>query len=914
MKHSINSIYRNLVGIILTVFYTLKYNWFYILLSVLAPLAIYQMGAGREVISLLFDSPGLFWNTLGLMLALALMSTTIWLIPSLSVYIIAAYARLSAGVAVKDSKLSFFKHLISLYGSSSANPINGGHNQVPARYMGMLPWTMVCATLLQFSVGNENVSGSVLVFLSLNTLLFCLLVFIDGRRAGKRHFYYWALGFAIAAIICLVLECGRCDMNLQAGLTGAEVLCLVSMYVVAMIITFLLLTRGDKMYQRAVAGDINNLGTLLKRNNRTHAVLFIITFGTLIVFTYLALHLALPAVSSLTVLLLCLNFYMLLVDSLFTAQAVMTARLDTLVASGNKAVVVSYKILVGLLFCGSIWLVFFKNTNNYKHKLAANKTMQSDSLESYFEKWRRHKIEFMPDSTKTMNVYLVSGQGGGSRAAVYILAVLHEIEARKDQELYKQTFSISTISGSSAGIGQYISQHKNKDLSDRLKEDTSAMPFSRIKEVYVYNFFNSNLLGLLFYDRIPVCIKNMMYPTKCATYASFNRNYIQEREERMQLINFTQSFLPGDTNSYLFLQSNIQDLYQPQDSFNTPLVFFNTTVMNRGMKGIFSPLCNTRNLFINNMDLLEDDKPVSFHFAELASQSFPLLNNFSRYGENYFGDGGLYENSGTSTTLQLYKRLRKYCDKRKYKVRFVLLNILNASSDKPKNACGLKVVAPPEKEIGDESHIIGLLLGALAKIPFEGHETDARLSVVNEVAVNNLYVTDTTVQDFEFSIQPDEQFALTRVFSPVTLDSFINQAKLDRDLARYTYQRKRWDTIDNPLAVRTTGKEGLAEKIRIYRVYTQYRRDEDREAVKALLGKVKDMVLSLPPIDLVATAKYGNEIRFFHNEDRPLAEALQSRLNTGSGPKFKTLYVDNPVLAGKTPRGQLELWIDTLKP
>jgi len=914
MKTLRNALQECLKGVF-TLAFTIKYNWFYILLSVLAPLAIYMMGAGREIIALLFKGPQWMLNTLFLVLSLLLMSLTSWLIPSLAVYPITLFGKVAARLPYSN-RTAYFRHLMNRYSTGSNNPINDGQSQIPAKYLAMLPWTMVCATLIQFGMLDNSMSSSIAVFLACNLLLFSLLAAVDGLvyRKSKRYWFFTVVAAVLAVImIWCKYQSFQCPGKVKPdGFFRTGTLKVNLIYLLSMVATFRLLSKSDKFYRHAGKGD-EEVRRKLVLNNLVHGAVFVITLSALLILTHLALVVKLPAVSSLTVLLLCLNFYMLLVDYLFTAQWVMAEKLKALYGQqngpGSKApVALVYKLAVSVLFAAFILLVLFNNTNRYTHTLA-KKGPQGESLEAYFEKWRAEKRSNMPDTSKPMNVYLISGQGGGSRAAVYILAVLREIEGRQDRELYNQTFSISTISGSSAGIGQYIGQHENPELQSFIKTDTTTRSLCQLRQAYSYNFFNSNLLGLLFYDRIPACIKDLFYTPQSATYGTFNRNYIQEKEELNQLVNFTDSLTGNRSFPYAFFRNNIQDLYRPEAHYATPLVFFNTTVLNRGQKGIFAPI-EDKDLFCNNIDLLDSLHPVSFHFAEISSQSFPLLNNFSSFRNCYLGDGGIYENSGSSTTLQIYKHLRRYCNQKNYKVRFIVLSVLNSSDNREKDTCA----PPPGMPRPDSKSILGLLVEAISKVPFDGHQADAMAALNHEIAMNNRFSEDSTIRDFSFDIMPQEQFALSRVFSATTLDNFISQDNLDKSLAGYSQQRKSLDSLDKlpPLQTGSINRPLLFAGVRIERLYTQYRNKADKEWVKRLLNtpQIKNMVGVIPPIDWVPAAKYKNEIRYFDARDRAAAQQLKDAISAAVNVDFKLVYVANPTLQSKTPKGQLELWIN----
>src|SRR6185436_1651168 len=76
-------------------------------------------------------------------------------------------------------------------------------------------------------------------------------------------------------------------------------------------------------------------------------------------------------------------------------------------------------------------------------------------------------------------------------------------------------------------------------------------------------------------------------------------------------------------------------------------------------------------------------------------------------------DGGLSENSGCATTLEVYQKLRKYCDTgRLHNIRFVCLNITNGSP------------GTTPKVSFEKASIFNTATAALHS-PFDGNETYA---------------------------------------------------------------------------------------------------------------------------------------------------------------------------------------------
>src|SRR5690606_30363006 len=134
------------------------------------------------------------------------------------------------------------------------------------------------------------------------------------------------------------------------------------------------------------------------------------------------------------------------------------------------------------------------------------------------------------------------------------------------------------------------------------------------------------------------------------------------------------------------------------------------------------------------------------------SQAYSLMNSYNYlHGSGRLGDGGLYENSGTETTLEIYKNLRKYCDDKKIGVEFVFINLMNS-----------RVKGKQNINFSKASYLN--TVSAMAKNPFYGHEF---------MAYNNLEREITNKTDF-ISIIPENSYTLTRMLSSSTINSLFN--------------------------------------------------------------------------------------------------------------------------------------------
>ena len=138
---------------------------------------------------------------------------------------------------------------------------------------------------------------------------------------------------------------------------------------------------------------------------------------------------------------------------------------------------------------------FFQNFNPYFIRTPETSQMKTEreDLELYFRRWVAAREVKEGD---TLKVYLVSGQGGGSRAGAWLLMNMLNL-ADKDSSFYRNTFSISTVSGSSSGANMFLAI---QDLKEKFKEDSvvhrQLKPFDITKSIYSQNYVNGALYGI----------------------------------------------------------------------------------------------------------------------------------------------------------------------------------------------------------------------------------------------------------------------------------------------------------------------------------------------------------------------------------------------------------------------------------
>src|SRR5690606_4160467 len=221
---------------------------------------------------------------------------------------------------------------------------------------------------------------------------------------------------------------------------------------------------------------------------------------------------------------------------LFLADVFVTAQLNlTWIYNGQpsgRPVWIWYRPVIRLVALVFVFLFFFNSVNSHrirKHRTPPHQAIAADprpSLTAYFERWAQDRVAHSGD---TLDVYLVSGQGGGSRAAVWLFMAMNYLDSLKSTSSHRfaeHVFSISTVSGSTSGAAMY--------LADRYlnvpPQPASVAP--RMKIVYARNYLSSSFWGALIgdsFEGIKYAVAGRLWGHRNAFPK--DRNYYFQQEE-----------------------------------------------------------------------------------------------------------------------------------------------------------------------------------------------------------------------------------------------------------------------------------------------------------------------------------------------------------------------------------------------
>jgi hypothetical protein len=305
----------------------------------------------------------------------------------------------------------------------------------------------------------------------------------------------------------------------------------------------------------------------------------------------------------------------------------------------------------------------------------------------YYDKWKTRLKGH--DAQHPYEIILVSGEGGGSRAGYWFSQGLMSLDSVAGGRLKDHIFSMSTVSGSSVGLGAVLSYWTF------LRENSIAPPdhpwTDLPRRVFRYNFVGGNISGLLVTD----LLKNLL-----PWSIQGNRDWEQQTEEAecVQQALWELRDGKGDTkilftdkahsipDSDMIMKRDFMSFYYPGGypdaaaiDTSLPLIFVNTTRSSDGRRGIYSPIRLNPDDFKDALDICrflytEKFKSDTTWYGGLnrgiplgaacnSSEIFPYFSSPVLIDSlGYFLDGGYHENSGLKTTLEVYDKLRYLLD------------------------------------------------------------------------------------------------------------------------------------------------------------------------------------------------------------------------------------------------------------
>ena len=327
-------------------------------------------------------------------------------------------------------------------------------------------------------------------------------------------------------------------------------------------------------------------------------------------------------------------------------------------------------------------------------KSGDNNYIGRKALHDYLKAWLTDR--HVTDTSKDYDMFFVMANGGASRSGYWTAAVLGKLE---DASLTKNAlgnlppdrfsdhvFCLSGTSGGGVGVATFFSLLRDKEKHTKPLYEVSAREYLK-QDYFSYTF--ARMLGPDFFNYI------FHIPSKdraVALETSFELSTGKDEDTTRYRVPFDDGF------------SNFPAM--KGDKINLPVLFVNTTRMQDGNPGVVTNLKLDSTIFNNRVDvvgLLDKDKDISITSASILGARFPYLSPAGNIGNNYFVDGGYFDNSGAGVVQELMRGIVNAGNndstlaKLIRKLHFKVLHITNSPVDL--SAASMKRVAPIQNDL-----------------------------------------------------------------------------------------------------------------------------------------------------------------------------------------------------------------------
>ena len=772
------------------IYNSIKYNGFYIVMSLLFPVIIWKFDAGEEIIVSMTETA--FWPNIILSLAaFAGLAFSVWCIPTLAIKFFQFVANYGDSDKAKNQqiKICLFKQLIFVYNGLDENDTKQSNTassfcistakkrlQIAMRYFAIAPWILFILTCIK--IFFKELSYIWLIVLLAFAVMIIFIWVIDNNKefitskfrkafvkskteeikAGR--FSVCIIVAVIAIIVSWALFFTNNNKTNESTYLKPAEWSMILLHTIFLLgsYSFIVYMENEKFLKE----------TAYKISNVSYKALIMFLILCITAFYFLNETQLIEYISPINIIIIIATALIIFFEFLFTSQHLLISIIARLCSAPSTCLLIptktetnrltGYKYLLFGLLLFLTFQFFFSSLNSHRIRVenaSAQVYKQRSSLTGYFNTWfANRQLQGQEDSI----VYLISGQGGGSRAAAHFFMSMCLFE-KADSDFLKKVFCISTASGSTSGAQMFLA---SKYYQERFT-DTNFIRQKGI-ELYGKNYMSSAFFGMMVGDGIEHFTSlNDNFPS--------DRNYHLQKEE---LAGFNRAF---NKDGKKFFENDFMYPYS-DTAKHWPLFMINTTVVEYGVRGIFSPVTTSfslaRDLYGDFLkDNCNDKRDIPLVTCVNQSQAFPLLSAYN-YMEctGRLADGGIVENTGCATTLEVYEAIRQYCNKTNRKnIKIICLNLYN--SDIKEN-----FGAPYKK-----ASVLNTVT-AVIHSPFDGAQFYAHKNLTKKIRYLDSLNLDINHQDTVWNFGLDTTVTLTRTLSKKGVIAIFDKIK---DTIKYRY-------------------------------------------------------------------------------------------------------------------------------
>lgn len=906
---------NSVVNFILSVLKSISYNGLFIILSILFPVLFFYLGAGQELVIILGE-PNQFYNVGFVTLAFYLLALSMWCLPTWAIYIFSIFTN---SFKTQNEKIELAERLKAKYSNLERT------DYIASRHWAVLPWIIFNITMVWIYWGKWTgiITIIIILLIAIISKRQCCqerLNVINNRKLGRFlvkheiivHLIFLALHLVPLAIYLIFLK--ESD-PLEDKYTWIMYFNII--YSTLLMIFNKLFIRILDNVETSVLNvdnknaDNNEIQKKFNVSKKRHLIVWLVLISLIITFYILLTYNNLSLLSPIVIAIIISGFLIVNFELFFSSQLLLAKIATNYIDNREKLRFKGYRLVVVLILISVVSTYLFaslnksiirteKNTKSSDIEITQS-TYEQEEIDQYFENWFEARINDGTYDTSACehHIYLVSGQGGGSRAATWFIYNMWRYETQ-DSLFFKKLFSISAVSGSISGANMYMAAKHFNAISVKNNNSDTVTIKSFVNSIYGVNYLSSGIFGLVISDYLIDGIRNKL------GNSNRDRNYHFQNEEIKSFSEFVINTKYIDSSEDLKnkVRDNIEQYFLKDylenykgSKYEFPLFFINTAEVDKGTKAIFSPVKMDSFSIYTNAYLryrkcsTNDNKKLPLIACVNQGQAFPLINSYNLvHGVGRLADGGFYENSGTETTLEIYNRLKAI------KERLVKKDSVKYSKIK---ICCITVLnnIPQEENITDTKNSMLSTLSFLANNPFKARE---------KIAISRL--KNSIEPDMYSYIRPKDEFLLTRSFSKSTLLRMYSALfNIDKNGGNENIsnsdivKEKKGLIVECPTITNIKNGSNFNNKNLDAIVYFQFNNDKSQVKAREYQDKLVEENYRKYPMERVG-GEYKNTIRYYHLEDSIIANNIFE-----FDKSFKKLYLGDRFFNIK--KGVIEIWV-----
>lgn len=506
-------------------------------------------------------------------------------------------------------------------------------------------------------------------------------------------------------------------------------------------------------------------------------------------------------------------FYLLVINWLYFARGVgpfpfIFLAFGVLLAFGNivTAFSIRYNINFHFLLVVLAFLLGFGETHYVRTvdvKAAGNNYANRPQLKAYLTSWLNDRTISADSNGKDYDVYFIMANGGASRSGYWSASVLGKLEDASLQydsadRFSNHIFCLSGTSGGGVGVATFFSLLRDKEQNKNPVYEASAKAFLK-QDYFTYTF--ARMLGPDFFNYIFHI--STVDDRAAALEKSFEKSSRDKSDTLLQVPFYdTLSKFPALTKN---------------DKVYMPILCVNTTRMQDGNPGVVTNLNLDYATFNNRVDVLKllgKDSDITITSGAILGARFPYLSPAGRIADNYFVDGGYFDNSGAGVVQEMIRGILNIAKedslqngelyKKIQRLHFKVLHIVN--SPVTADSSNIKKVPP----IGND--LLAPILTIVGAYGMQTTVNDSRLinfiNDINKYTANKANYTQISLYEDEAEWKQDPLNTRFEKEPSYTMNWFMSDTTLSRINIRLERQPKLDSIIKSmkPRSLATTGK------------------------------------------------------------------------------------------------------------